>query len=131
MPLTPEQLRTFDRLIARRRDLLAGKLGPERARPRDPPARRSADEPAPEVDDPPLEDAIADLEDAEAARDLQELRELDAALARIADGTYDRCIDCGRDVGVERLGALPTTLRCVDCQRRDEARPAQPDLPEG
>jgi DnaK suppressor protein len=30
------------------------------------------------------------------------------------------CIDCGGDVGVERLRAEPAAPRCIDCQRRHE-----------
>jgi DnaK suppressor protein len=43
------------------------------------------------------------------------LVELDAAEARVAAGTYGRCIACGGPIGDERLAALPTTERCVSC----------------
>ena len=36
----------------------------------------------------------------------QHLAEIDAALQRIADGTYGRCEVCGRPIPVERLGPV-------------------------
>lgn len=53
---------------------------------------------------------------------IQQQRErIEAALQRIADGTYGRCIDCGRELSDERLEARPEAARCVDDQRRAEA----------
>ena len=40
---------------------------------------------------------IADLDQADLGRDLSELRELELARARLADGSYGICIDCGRE----------------------------------
>lgn len=39
-----------------------------------------------------------------------------AALARLEDGTYGRCVDCGTDLPPERLEARPEAARCVNCQ---------------
>jgi DnaK suppressor protein len=50
------------------------------------------------------------------ARD--ELRELDAAEARILAGTYGRCQVCGRPIGDERLAALPAVTTCITCTDR-------------
>ena len=44
-----------------------------------------------------------------------ELGEIDAALARIADGTYGACEVCGGAIGRDRLRALPEIRRCVWC----------------
>ena len=41
------------------------------------------------------------------------LREIDAALRRIRQGSYGRCPRCGDALSVERLRALPMTA-CVD-----------------
>lgn len=48
--------------------------------------------------------------------------EVDAALGRIADGTYGTCVDCGSAIGAQRLAAMPWAARCIDCQRRQEHR---------
>ena len=45
-------------------------------------------------------------------------RAIDAALARIADGTYGKCENCGKDIPFERLEARPTATLCVDCAKQ-------------
>ena len=47
---------------------------------------------------------IADLDQAELGRDVDELRGPEAARERIAKGDYGVCVDCGRDIGFERPG---------------------------
>ncbi|MCU1676846.1 MAG: transcriptional regulator, TraR/DksA family [Frankiales bacterium] len=44
-----------------------------------------------------------------------------AALARIANGTFGKCVDCGKDLPEERLEARPEAARCVEDQARFEA----------
>ena len=48
---------------------------------------------------------------------LAELRQIDAALARIAEGSYGECARCGADIGGERLDVLPHTPFCRHCAR--------------
>jgi DnaK suppressor protein len=49
--------------------------------------------------------------------------EVIAALARIDDGSYGRCVDCSGPVPEPRLEARPATARCVPCQaKRDRGR---------
>ena len=48
----------------------------------------------------------------------QTIDEIDAALARIEDGTYGTCQNCGKQIGVERLRAIPWARLCIDDQRR-------------
>ena len=43
-----------------------------------------------------------------------------AALARITDGTYGTCVECGDEIGVKRLDAYPTAKRCIRCQTHYE-----------
>lgn len=47
----------------------------------------------------------------------QQLALVDAALARLDDGTFGRCIRCGEPIAAGRLEALPWAPRCIDCQR--------------
>jgi DnaK suppressor protein len=42
-----------------------------------------------------------------------DLREVDAALERLDEGTYGRCEQCAAAIPVERLAALPATRYCV------------------
>jgi DnaK suppressor protein len=44
------------------------------------------------------------------------LENVDAALARIGDGTYGICADCGKQIGVARMEFRPTSRLCVDCK---------------
>ena len=43
------------------------------------------------------------------------LAELDAAEARLADGSYGICESCGRPIAPERLEARPVARTCVTC----------------
>ena len=45
-----------------------------------------------------------------------ELEEIEAALARIEDGSYGTCEVCGKPVGTERLEAIPQARFCIDDQ---------------
>lgn len=45
----------------------------------------------------------------------RELSDIDAAFARVDDGTYGICLDCGRAIPVGRLEVRPTADRCVTC----------------
>jgi len=45
----------------------------------------------------------------------QHLADLDAAAARIADGTYGVCRRCGAEIPEARLEARPAALTCVGC----------------
>jgi RNA polymerase-binding transcription factor DksA len=70
--------------------------------------------------DEALASLVADLGNADLARDVDELRGLEAARRRIADGNYGVCADCGGDIPVERLHANPAAARCAGCQARHE-----------
>lgn len=41
---------------------------------------------------------------------------VDAALARLEDGSYGTCARCGQPIGDDRLEALPAAIYCVGCQ---------------
>ena len=43
------------------------------------------------------------------------LADLDAALARTADGNYGICQRCGSPIAEERLDALPAAVLCAPC----------------
>ena len=66
--------------------------------------------------DEAVADLLSDLDTAEITRDLGDIRALEAAMGRLAAGTYGRCEDCATDIPVARLRAQPAALRCVACQ---------------
>lgn len=59
------------------------------------------------------------------------LRKIDAALARIDDGTYGWCEDTGEPIGLARLEARPVTTLCVEAQERRELREQQTGVGRG
>jgi RNA polymerase-binding protein DksA len=74
-----------------------------------------------------LADTATETYDRELDYTLEEnsehvLAEIDAALKRIAEGTYGTCTNCDRPIAVERLEALPWATLCIDCQRHRERR---------
>jgi DnaK suppressor protein len=73
-------------------------------------------------------DGLAELDLAEVRHALAELTNVDAALARMRDGTYGDCIDCGIPIAPARLSAYPTAQRCVNCQDAHEKRVSGPPL---
>jgi RNA polymerase-binding transcription factor DksA len=38
------------------------------------------------------------------------------AIAKVVEGSYGRCDDCGEPIEGARLDALPTAIRCLSCQ---------------
>ena len=48
----------------------------------------------------------------------QHLAAVEAALARIEDGTYGRCTACHQPIDPDRLHALPWAALCIACQRQ-------------
>ena len=46
---------------------------------------------------------------------LLEIRMIQAALDRIADGTFGDCVACGEPISEERLNAVPHAARCTSC----------------
>ena len=73
-----------------------------------------------DVEEEAFADLLVDVNLAEITRDVQEIRDIDAALSRIAKGDYGVCIRCAEPVGRARLDAHPTAKRCLSCQQRYE-----------
>ncbi|MWK33679.1 conjugal transfer protein TraR [Actinomadura sp. J1-007] len=65
---------------------------------------------------------LCDSDRVEAALEsLQRHRKgVDAALARLDEGTYGQCVGCGKDVPEGRLEARPDAARCVTCQTKHD-----------
>lgn len=50
-----------------------------------------------------------------AAANERQVAEIDAALERLAAGTYGRCVRCGGDIAPGRLEARASTPVCITC----------------
>jgi len=48
--------------------------------------------------------------------------EVMAALGRIEESSYGKCVDCGQDIPEGRLEARPDAARCVGCQAKRSRR---------
>lgn len=67
-------------------------------------------------------DALSEAERnrAIAAHTQQLLTQFNEALARMEEGTYGRCKNCGRPIQPARLIALPYAALCIGCQAKSE-----------
>jgi RNA polymerase-binding protein DksA len=68
----------------------------------------------------------ADLRHAQIGRDVAELRQIEAALDRMEDGSYGVCSVCALDIAAARLQANPAAERCIVCQSAFEKQYADP-----
>jgi DnaK suppressor protein len=59
-----------------------------------------------------------DIELADIRRD--EILKMEAAERKLDEGTYGVCEECGKEIGTDRLAALPYAIRCVECEERIE-----------
>jgi DnaK suppressor protein len=125
MALTPQQTQELQNTIDRRRAALLSELREDVERVRKDRLEDLAGS-APDAGDESVATLIADLDRADADRDFSELRGLEAARTRIADGSYGVCADCGGEIGFARLRANPAAVRCIDCQAQHEKTYAGP-----
>jgi DnaK suppressor protein len=86
------------------------------------------DLPVPEVETSPADKAtvrlLNDLALEAAGHTAAQLRSVRQALARIDDGSYGQCEECGNPIGFSRLQARPDARLCIACQTRAERRHA-------
>ena len=50
----------------------------------------------------------------------QLLQMVELALARLREGVFGECINCGHDINAKRLEAVPWTRYCINCQEKQE-----------
>ena len=63
----------------------------------------------------------ADSQNALLENNADQREQVVAALARIDDGTYGRCTDCGKQIPDVRLEVRPEAARCLEDQQKAEA----------
>jgi DnaK suppressor protein len=49
------------------------------------------------------------------------LYNIEEALGRIEDGSYGKCQECNKAIGVARLKRLPHSRMCIECKEKEEA----------
>ena len=117
--LDPGQLALLKSILERQRDLLR--------RPDDGEVLTSTrDLPVQEVETSPADKAtvrlLNDLALEAAGHTAAHLSTVRHALARIDDGSYGMCEECGNQIGFSRLQARPEARLCIACQTRAEKR---------
>jgi RNA polymerase-binding transcription factor len=65
-------------------------------------------------------DIQEDLEFALVQMKSETLNKINDALARLEQGDYGYCFDCGDEIAEKRLRALPFAVRCKDCEEARE-----------
>ncbi len=61
-----------------------------------------------------------DIDTALVDRQIIEMRELEMSLKYLMELEVGDCIDCGNEIGFDRLLAYPSAQRCIECQQRYE-----------
>jgi len=119
MAYTEQQIEELRGDLERRRGLLVEEIRSELARSGEQRYIDLAGQVA-DAGEASVADLLVDVDAAMAVRDIRELREVEAALVRIAEGGYGECEACGSQIGFARLKAYPTAARCIECQTRFE-----------
>jgi len=65
-------------------------------------------------------DIQEDIEFALIQMKSETLNKVNDALARLEQGDYGNCFDCGEEIAEKRLRALPFAVRCKDCEEARE-----------
>jgi RNA polymerase-binding protein DksA len=82
-----------------------------------------------ETEEMPIDNHLAETATATLDREIDYTLEensehvlaaIDVALERIEDGTFGKCVACGREIAEDRLAAIPWATQCIDCKRREE-----------
>jgi DnaK suppressor protein len=96
-------------------------VGEDQVQPSDPQHDGSvSDDPADDAD--AMADAERNLSLADNAR--QQLELVNEAMARIDNGTYGICPDCGKPIDPKRLNAIPYAVYCLQDQIKHETQEA-------
>jgi DnaK suppressor protein len=127
MALTPSQVEQYRRVLVARRDEFA--FGVARAE-----AEAVEQDELSRFDYGDRATANTAKEDLlqEAGRDTEGLRQIEAAIGRIGEGTFGVCGECGREIPMSRLDAVPWALLCVrDQEIADRKRGIAGSTPGG
>ena len=75
-------------------------------------------------------ETAVDIETGRVEQQVKELREIEAARERVAQGTFGVCIDCGGTIEYERLRIYTPAVRCAECQTLYEDPGARSRIPK-
>lgn len=69
-----------------------------------------------DIEESSMADMLYDLQLADIDKHIEEIREVDDALMRIAKRSYGVCSECGESIEEQRLLSNPAAKRCYRCQ---------------
>jgi DnaK suppressor protein len=128
MPYTPQQLSQLRNELIQRRERLLEDVRDELAKTDHADYLDLLRLPGDNADRS-LADTLADLDLGTIDRHVHEIRDIEAALERLRDGSYGVCERCATEIGFERLLAYPTATRCLPCQEQYEKTHAHVETP--
>ena len=125
--LTPHQIDEIRRRLLKRSEEVLADIRRELRKSDNQTYAQLADRVA-DSGDQSVADLLVDVNLAEITRDVQEVRDLEAALMRLAVGQYGSCVDCEEPIKAERLDLNPAAARCIRCQQAFEMADRQTHL---
>ena len=129
MALTDKQLARLAQRLEEREQTLSSDVHDELAEPERREYGTLAGALPGDTGDQSVASAAADLSIRKTDRHAEELQAIERARARMRDGSYGYCVDCGGEIGFERLWAYPTAERCILDQERVEKTYAHENTP--
>ena len=102
--------RCQSRLLGKRSELL------ERVRAARSNETQGGDKGAPDLGDRALSTVLREMAYHLSGGEQKTLRQIDGALARVEDGSYGSCSNCGKAIQKARLDAVPWAIHCIGCQ---------------
>ncbi len=110
-----EHLKIFKEMLMKKKTLLTNHLKTELSELEAPDKHHLAD----------LEEMASDTHDTDSVCEIMAvgantIDQIDQALAKIEEGTYGTCEDCGEHISLERLEAIPFATLCIECKKRRE-----------
>ena len=118
--LSAEQTRRLETLLTEREKQLSEEISAAREATRRLDTTRSTE--VVDRKEDADEGAAAEVAQAEAERDITELKAVQAARLRLSADLYGRCVDCEEPINFARLLAQPAATRCAACQKGHEER---------
>ena len=103
------------RILEERRDEIAGEVKDKIRHVRTEATQASTHRIA-EASETSESDIQDDMEFALIQMKAETLNKIGSALARLEEGTYGYCYECGDEIAGQRLRALPFAARCKDCE---------------
>jgi len=127
--LSEQELARLKALLTQREQALRGEIRDELLRSDEEQYAELAGQVHDSGDDA-LADLLVDLNVSRVGTLIRDLREVEAALVRMAEGSYGVCEDGEEEIPFARLEVYPTARRCVEHQQRREATYAEEGRPK-